>query len=225
MPFQPYDTTLTTSSSHRSRGIASRRPQPTNPSPAGTGNCGAHAVIPRDQHPGRTSFLADGEAAEAGSRGATTSAIERAEWRALRLFIASPDSRPLLAGLRLQTPLHRRAMEVLLEVLRRLPQEIGEQQDSLARAVRGLCGRLEPELGDLLQQLCRDGLEGSGDARRQFGGGGDGSVGCFGAGEYEATKITGKARRKMRSSRGKMLTFKITSIRRMGSTHTHREQA
>lgn len=97
--------------------------------------------------------------AEAGSRVATTSAIERAEWRALRLFIASPDSRPLLAGLRLQTPLHRRAMEVLQEVQRRLPQEIGEQQDSLARAVRGLSARLEPELGDLLQQLCRDGLE------------------------------------------------------------------
>ena len=59
----------------------------------------------------------------------------------------------------MQTPLHRRAMEVLQEVLRRLPQEIGKQQDSLARAVRGLCGRLEPELGELLQQLCRDGLE------------------------------------------------------------------
>jgi DNA primase len=98
--------------------------------------------------------------AEAGSKGATTSAIERAEWRALRLFIASPDSRPLLAGLLLQTPLHRRAMDVLLEVQRRLPQGAMEQgKDPLARVVRGLCGRLEPELGDLLQQLCRDGLE------------------------------------------------------------------
>ena len=32
-------------------------------------------------------------------------------------------------------------------------------KDPLARAVRGLGARLEPELGDLLQQLCRDGLE------------------------------------------------------------------
>ena len=118
-------------------------------------------MIPRDQHPGRTTFLAEGApAAEAGSRGATTSTIERAEWHALRLFIASPDSRPLLAGLRLQTPLHRRAMEVLLEGQRRLPQGAMEQgKDPLAWVVRGLGGRLEPELGDLLQQLCRDGLE------------------------------------------------------------------
>jgi DNA primase len=98
--------------------------------------------------------------AETGSRVATTLAIERAEWRALRLFIASPDSRPLLAGLLLQTPLHRRAMEVLLEVQRRLPRDAGEpEHDPLARVVKGLCGRLEPELGGLLQQLCRDGLE------------------------------------------------------------------
>jgi hypothetical protein len=51
-------------------------------------------------------------------------------------------------------------MEVLLEVQRRLPQDAGEpEHDPLARVVKGLCGRLEPELGDLLQQLCRDGLE------------------------------------------------------------------
>jgi hypothetical protein len=51
-------------------------------------------------------------------------------------------------------------MEVLLEVQRRLPQAAGEpEHDPLVRVVRGLCGRLEPELADLLQQLCRDGLE------------------------------------------------------------------
>jgi len=37
---------------------------------------------------------------------------------------------------------------------------VGEpEHDPLVRVVRGLCGRLEPELADLLQQLCRDGLE------------------------------------------------------------------
>jgi DNA primase len=98
--------------------------------------------------------------AEAGGLVAAASAIERAEWRALRLFIASPNSRQLLAGLRFHTPLHRRAMEVLLEVQRRLPQKAGEpEHDPLVRVVRGLCGCLEPELADLLQQLCRDGLD------------------------------------------------------------------
>jgi hypothetical protein len=51
-------------------------------------------------------------------------------------------------------------MEVLQEVQRRLPQGAMEQgKEPLAWVVRGLDGRLEPELGDLLQQLCRDGLE------------------------------------------------------------------
>ena len=89
---------------------------------------------------------------------AAASLIERAEWRALRLFLASPTSRPLLAGLRFRTPLQRRAMEVLLEVQRRLPQDDG-QLDPMVRSVRALSERLEPELADLLQQLCCAGLE------------------------------------------------------------------
>jgi hypothetical protein len=32
------------------------------------------------------------------------SRTERVEWRALRLFIGAPDSRPLIAGLRFHTP-------------------------------------------------------------------------------------------------------------------------
>jgi hypothetical protein len=64
-------------------------------------------------------------------------------------------------------------MEVLQEVLRRLPQGAMEQgKEPLAWVVRGLGGRLEPELGDLLQQLCRDGLE----AQQMLGGNLEGEV-------------------------------------------------
>jgi hypothetical protein len=64
-------------------------------------------------------------------------------------------------------------MEVLQEVQRRLPQGAMEQgKEPLAWVVRGLGGRLEPELGDLLQQLCRDGLE----AQQMLGGNLEGEV-------------------------------------------------
>jgi hypothetical protein len=93
--------------------------------------------------------------AEAEIGRAAGSVIERAEWRALRLFIGAPDSRPLLAGLRFQTSQHRRAMEHLQEVQRRLPQQpVVPGRDPLAEILLALSSRMEPELADLVQRLC-----------------------------------------------------------------------
>jgi DNA primase len=86
---------------------------------------------------------------------AAGSVIERAEWRALRLFIGVPESRPMLAGLRFRTPAHKRAMEHLQEVQRRLPQEpVVAGRDPLAEILLALSSRMEPELADLVQRLC-----------------------------------------------------------------------
>jgi DNA primase len=93
--------------------------------------------------------------AEAEIGRAAGSVIERAEWRALRLFIGVPESRPMLAGLRFQTPLHQRAMDYLQEVQRRLPQEpVVPGRDPLAEIFQALSSRMEPELADLVQRLC-----------------------------------------------------------------------
>lgn len=94
--------------------------------------------------------------AQAGRGRAVDSRIARAEWRALRLFIAAPASRPLLGGLHVQTLLHRRAMEHLQEVWRRLPQQpVVPERDPLAEILLALSSRMEPELAELLRQLCR----------------------------------------------------------------------
>jgi DNA primase len=86
-------------------------------------------------------------------------AIMRAERRALRLFLASPASRPALVGLTLNTPLHRRALECLHMLQARLPAEDAEESgdDLLPAAVQALAPRLEPELGGLLEELSQCG--------------------------------------------------------------------
>jgi DNA primase len=86
-------------------------------------------------------------------------AVVRAERRALRLFLASPSSRPALVGLALQTPLHRRALECLQLLQQRLPEgeETREPADLLPTAALALAPRLDPELGGLLEELSQCG--------------------------------------------------------------------
>ena len=90
-------------------------------------------------------------------------AIERAERRALRLFLCSPSSRQALGGLALRTPQHQRAMGCLRQIEARLPPGpdggTGGETDLLIGAVLSLCPRLDPELALLLEQLCRCGQE------------------------------------------------------------------
>jgi DNA primase len=88
------------------------------------------------------------------------SASERAEWRALRLFVCSPQSRELIGSLQLRHPRHRQALACLQQVQRRLPAG-GDtlQADALPAAVLALCPRLEPHLAHLLEQLCQPGRE------------------------------------------------------------------
>jgi len=103
------------------------------------------------------------EAAPAGSGHGDDSgqdaSIERAERRALRLFLASPASRPTLAGLTLRSPLHQRAMACLQLLQERLPSEdcSETEDDLLAAAALALAPRLDPELGDLLRELIQCG--------------------------------------------------------------------
>jgi len=89
------------------------------------------------------------------------SRIERAERRALRLFLASPASRATLSGLTLQLPLHQRAMGCLRLLQARLPTE-GEAEardDLLPAAALALAPQLDPELGQLLQELSQCGQQ------------------------------------------------------------------
>ncbi len=93
---------------------------------------------------------------EQGS-GGSLSAIERAEWRALRLFLASPECRAMMAVIRYKKNLHQRAIEFLAEVEKRLPQSTG-QSDPLPETIKDLTPRVEPELAQLLLDICREGL-------------------------------------------------------------------
>ncbi len=93
---------------------------------------------------------------EQGS-GGSLSAIERAEWRALRLFLASPECRAWMAVIRYKISLHQRAIEFLAEVDKRLPELTGES-DPLPDTIKDLTPRVEPELAQLLLDICREGL-------------------------------------------------------------------
>jgi hypothetical protein len=84
-----------------------------------------------------------------------TAAIERAEFRALRLFLCSPVCRDPLAVLVVRNPLYRRAQACLVEAHRRLPRSIRTaQEDPLPKVVLALCPQLEPHLASLLEGLC-----------------------------------------------------------------------
>jgi DNA primase len=109
-------------------------------------------AVPRAPAP--TSPAREAELASPGEE-----AVVRAERRALRLFLASPASRPALVGLALQTPLHRRALECLQLLHQRLPEgeETQETGDLLPAAALALAPRLDPELGGLLEELSQCG--------------------------------------------------------------------
>ncbi|MFN5464058.1 MAG: DNA primase [Cyanobacteriota bacterium] len=82
-------------------------------------------------------------------------AIERAELRALRLFLCSPVCRDPLAVLVIQNELYRRAQACLVEAHRRLRGAIrSAQEDPLPRAVMAMGPQVEPRLAALLEGLC-----------------------------------------------------------------------
>ena len=86
---------------------------------------------------------------------AENTAIERAEFRALRLFLCSSVCRDPLAVLVISNDLYRRAQQVLVEAHRRLNQPVrSAQEDPLPRAILAICPQLEPHLAALLQRLC-----------------------------------------------------------------------
>ena len=83
------------------------------------------------------------------------SAIERAEYRALRLFLCSPVCRDPLAVLVIRNDLYRRAQQCLVQVHQRITGPIASaQEDPLPRSVLAICPQLEPHLGQLLERLC-----------------------------------------------------------------------
>jgi len=83
------------------------------------------------------------------------SQIERAEYRALRLFLCSPVCRDPLAVFVIRNDLYRRAQQCLVQVHERITSPIASAQDDpLPRSVLAICPQLEPHLGQLLERLC-----------------------------------------------------------------------
>jgi DNA primase len=81
--------------------------------------------------------------------------IERAEYRALRLFLCSPVCRDPLAVLVIRNDLYRRAQQCLVQVDQRITGPINSAQDDpLPRSVLAICPQLEPHLAQLLERLC-----------------------------------------------------------------------
>jgi hypothetical protein len=81
--------------------------------------------------------------------------IERAEYRALRLFLCSPVCRDPLAVLVVRNDIYRRAQQCLVEVHQRISGPIANAQDDpLPRSILAICPQLEPHLGQLLERLC-----------------------------------------------------------------------
>ena len=114
---------------HRAKGPGPGRPQAQQPQ-------GSPAASPPPAH---------GDAAQ----------IERAEYRALRLFLCSPVCRDPLAVLVVRHDLYRRAQQCLAQVHQRITGPIASaQNDPLPRSVLAICPQLEPHLGQLLERLC-----------------------------------------------------------------------
>jgi DNA primase len=114
---------------HRAKGPGPGRPQAQQPQ-------GSPAASPPPAH---------GDAAQ----------IERAEYRALRLFLCSPVCRDPLAVLVIRNDLYRRAQQCMVQVHQRISGPINSaQEDPLPRSVLAICPQLEPHLGQLLERLC-----------------------------------------------------------------------
>jgi DNA primase len=81
--------------------------------------------------------------------------IERAEYRALRLFLCSPVCRDPLAVLVVRHDLYRRAQQCLVQVHQRITDPIASAQDDpLPRSLLAICPQLDPHLAQLLERLC-----------------------------------------------------------------------
>jgi hypothetical protein len=63
----------------------------------------------------------------------------------------------MMAVIRYKTPLHQRAIEFLAEVEKRLPRST-DPSDPLPDTIKDLTPRVEPELAQLLLDICREGL-------------------------------------------------------------------
>jgi len=114
---------------HRAKGPGTGRPQAQQP----------------QARPAASPPPAHGDAAQ----------IERAEYRALRLFLCSPVCRDPLAVLVVRNNLYRRAQQCLVQVHQRITGPINSAQDDpLPRSVLAICPQLEPHLGQLLERLC-----------------------------------------------------------------------
>ena len=114
---------------HRAKGPGTGRPQAQQP----------------QARPAASPPPAHGDAAQ----------IERAEYRALRLFLCSPVCRDPLAVLVVRSDLYRRAQQCLVQVHQRITGPIASAQDDpLPKSVLAICPQLEPHLGQLLERLC-----------------------------------------------------------------------
>ena len=94
---------------------------------------------------------------------------QRAERRALRLYVAAPECRAVIASLRFETPLHRAALQALVGIQSRIPLGLHPEQDPLPAGVHALCRKLEPNLAALLKDLCVAGREVQGMLGREPG--------------------------------------------------------
>ena len=128
----------------QSKGAVVHRPK----APAGVPGKGAtHSPV--------TSPRAVSGQEHANSEEPRSTAIDRAEFRALRLFACSPVCRDPLAVLVVDNDLYRRAQHCLVQVHHRLNLPISSSQDDpLPKSVLALCPQLEPHLAQLLEQLC-----------------------------------------------------------------------
>ena len=101
-----------------------------------------------------------------GADGAEQEATAQAERRALRLFLCSPDCRPVLAELQLRQPLHREALGLLWRLEQRLipargvspahgdtDSGTGSDGDGLMALLQAVSGQLDPTLAALLAGL------------------------------------------------------------------------
>ncbi len=99
-------------------------------------------------------------AASADGSSAQQEATAQAERRALRLFLCSPDCRPVLAELQLRQPLHREALGLLWRLEQRLIPARGASSahgstdsDGLVALLQVVSGQLDPTLAALVTGL------------------------------------------------------------------------
>jgi DNA primase len=119
---------------------------------ASTGIAGGGRPTPQPASASPMEFAASAQRPENRQAAAV---IDRAEFRALRLFVCSPVCRDPLAVLQIQNDLYRRAQDCLVQVNQRITGPINSAQDDpLPRSVLAICPQLDPHLAQLLERLC-----------------------------------------------------------------------